>query len=57
MDLFSVKISNLANKPGTTQKFTPKEFFDYFRLHLNFAEKFTPVVDTNLVVNDTALWN
>ncbi|MGG7552409.1 hypothetical protein ACQ7CX_17510 [Chryseobacterium arthrosphaerae] len=58
MDLFSVKISNLPNKPGTTQKFTAKEFFDYFRLHLNdFAEKFTPVVDTDLGVNDTALWN
>jgi len=58
MDLFTVKISNLPNKPGTTQKFTAKEFFDYFRLHLNdFAETFTPVVDTDLGVNDTALWN
>jgi hypothetical protein len=58
MDLFSVKISNLPNKPGTNQKFTSKEFFDYFRLNLNnFAETFTPVVDTNLGVNDTALWN
>jgi len=58
MDLFSVKISNLPNKPGTNQKFTPKDFFDYFRLNLNnFAETFTPVVDTDLGVNDTALWN
>lgn len=58
MDLFSVKISNLPNKPGTNQKFTPKEFFDYFRLNLNnFAETFTPVVDADLGVNDTALWN
>ncbi len=58
MDLFSVKISKMPNKPGTSEKFTHKEFFDYFRLHLNdFAEKFTPVVDTDLGVNDTALWN
>lgn len=58
MDLFSVQISNLPNKPGTSQKFTAKEFFDYFRLHLNdFVETFTPVVDTDLGVNDTALWN
>jgi hypothetical protein len=51
-------IETLPNKPGTNIKYTPKKLFDYFRLHINdFAEKFTPVVDINLGVNDIALWN
>lgn len=58
MDLFEIRIETLPKKPGTNTKYTQKEFFDYFRLHINdFAEKFTPIVDTNLGVNDIALWN
>lgn len=57
MDLFPVRISNMPNKPGTNQKYTPAEFFDYFRKNINlFAEKFTPIVDSYYGINDTALW-
>lgn len=58
MDLFPVKISSMPNKPGTTQKYTPEEFFQFFRKNINlFAEKFTPIVDNYYGINDKALWN
>ena len=58
MDLFHVKITSLPNKPGTTTKYTPAEFFDYFRKNINlYAETFTPIVDSYYGINDTALWN
>lgn len=58
MDVFPIKISSLPHKPNSTQKYTPEEFFNFFRLNLNFfAEKFTPIVDSNYGINDTALWN
>lgn len=62
MDVYPVKITNLPNKPGTNQKYTPSEFFNYFRLNINkFTDashgQFFPVVDSNIGINDTALWN
>ena len=62
MDVYPIKISTLPNKPGTNQKFTPAEFFNYFRLNINnFTDvnhgKFYPVVDSNIGINDTNLWN
>ena len=58
MDLFPVKIKSLPNKPGTTQKYTAAEFFEFFRKNINlFAEKFSPIVDSYYGINDTALWN
>lgn len=58
MDVFPVQISSLPNKPNTTQKYTPEEFFNFFRLNLNlFAEKFTPIVDSYYGINDLNLWN
>ncbi|MET3038337.1 hypothetical protein ABXT08_19795 [Chryseobacterium sp. NRRL B-14859] len=58
MDLFPIQINSLPNKPNSTQKYTPEEFFNFFRLNLNlFAEKFTPIVDNYYGINDTALWN
>ena len=62
MDVYPVKISTLPNKPGTNQKFTPAELFNYFRLNINnFTDvnhgKFYPVVDSNIGINDTNLWN
>ena len=62
MDVYPIKISTLPNKPGTNQKFTPAEFFNYFRLNINnFTDvnhgKFYPVVDSNIGVNDTNLWS
>ena len=57
MDLFPVKITNLPNKPGTNQKYTPEEFFDFFRKNINqFAEKFIPIQDTYYGIDDTTLW-
>ncbi|MGH1518767.1 hypothetical protein [Chryseobacterium sp. JK1] len=58
MDLFPIKISSLPNKPNSNEKYTPAEFFNFFRLNINlFAEKFTPIVDSNYGIDDTALWN
>ncbi len=58
MDVFPVHINTLPNKPNSNQKYTPDEFFNFFRLNLNlFAEKFTPIVDNYYGINDTALWN
>ncbi len=58
MDLFPVKITSLPNKPGTNQKYTPAEFFDFFRKNINlFAEKFIPIEDNNYNIHDTVLWN
>ncbi|MDR6371294.1 hypothetical protein J2795_002919 [Chryseobacterium bernardetii] len=58
MDLFPIQINSLPNKPNSTQKYTPEEFFNFFRLNLNlFAEKFTPIVDSYYGINDTTLWN
>ncbi|PWN58583.1 hypothetical protein [Chryseobacterium viscerum] len=58
MDLFPIQINSMPNKPNSTQKYTPEEFFNFFRLNLNlFAEKFTPIVDGYYGINDIALWN
>lgn len=58
MDVFPIHINSLPNKPNSTQKYTPEEFFNFFRLNLNlFAEKFTPIVDSYYGINDYALWN
>ena len=58
MDLFPIKISTMPNKPNSTQKYTPAEFFDFFRKNINlFAEKFTPLEDYYYNIHDTALWN
>jgi len=62
MDVYPVKITNLPNKPGTNQKYTPSELFNYFRLNINkFTDashgQFFPVVDSTIGINDTALWN
>ncbi|NML71869.1 hypothetical protein HHL23_19010 [Chryseobacterium sp. RP-3-3] len=58
MDVFPVQINSLPNKPNSNQKYSPEEFFNFFRLNLNvFAEKFTPIVDSYYGINDTALWN
>ena len=58
MDLFPIKISTMPNKPNSTQKYTPAEFFDFFRKNINlFAEKFTPIEDNYYNIHDTALWN
>ncbi|VFB02558.1 Uncharacterised protein [Chryseobacterium taihuense] len=49
MDLFPVKISTMPKKPNSTQKYTPAEFFDFFRKNINlFAEKFTPIENNYL---------
>ncbi|WP_418121723.1 hypothetical protein ACNFU2_11415 [Chryseobacterium sp. PTM-20240506] len=57
MDLFPIRITNMPIKPGTNQKYTPSEFFDFFRKNINqFAESFTPIVNTSYGINDTALW-
>jgi len=60
MDLFPVKINSLPNKPGTNTKYTPAEFFDYFRKNINsfvYGSSFSPVDNTEYNINDTALWN
>lgn len=58
MDLFPVKISTMPKKPNSTQKYTPAEFFDFFRKNINlFAEKFTPIENNYYNIHDTALWN
>ncbi|WP_394665484.1 hypothetical protein [uncultured Chryseobacterium sp.] len=58
MDLFPIKISKMPEKPNSTQKYTPAEFFDFFRKNLNlFAEKFTPIENNYYNIHDTALWN
>lgn len=58
MDLFPIKISTMPNKPNSTQKYTPEEFFDFSRKNINlFAEKFTPIEDSYHNIHDTALWN
>jgi hypothetical protein len=57
MDLFPVRITSMPYKPGTSQKYTPAEFFDFFRRNVNdFAESFTPIVDYSYGIDDTALW-
>lgn len=57
MDLFPIKITNMPNKPNG-QKYTPAEFFDFFRKNINlFAEQFTPIEDNTYNIHDTALWN
>ncbi|WP_374446551.1 hypothetical protein [Epilithonimonas sp.] len=58
MDLFPVKINSLPNKPGTNQKYTASEFFDFFRKNINlFAEKFEPIEDNYYNIHDKTLWN
>ncbi|SUX48772.1 hypothetical protein [Chryseobacterium indoltheticum] len=57
MDLFPVKITTMPNKPGTNQKYTTEEFFQFFRKNINlFAEKFSPIKDDSYGIDDTALW-
>ena len=57
MDLFSVRITNMPFKPGTNEKYTPAEFFDFFRRNINlFAESFTPIVNSSNGIDDTTLW-
>ncbi|MPS65332.1 hypothetical protein [Chryseobacterium sp.] len=61
MDVYPVKITNMPEKsPGV--KFTPAEFFDYFRRNINdFTDinhgKFYPVVEPQYGIDDTQLWN
>jgi hypothetical protein len=61
MDVYPVKISNMPEKtPGI--KYTPEEFFDYFRKNINnFTDvnhgKFYPVVEPQFGIDDTQLWN
>ncbi|SUX48880.1 hypothetical protein [Chryseobacterium indoltheticum] len=61
MDVYPVKISNMPDKsPGV--KYTPAEFFDYFRRNINdFTDinhgKFYPVVEPQYNIDDTQLWN
>lgn len=58
MDLFPVRITTMPKKPNSTQRYTPAEFFDFFRKNINlFAEKFTPLEDNHYNIHDTALWN
>ncbi|MBW7675939.1 hypothetical protein [Chryseobacterium chendengshani] len=58
MDLFPVKITTMPNKPNSTQKYTPAEFFEFFRKNINlFAEQFTPISDSVYGIDDTVLWN
>ncbi|MDN5477685.1 MAG: hypothetical protein L0G39_12190, partial [Chryseobacterium sp.] len=60
MDVYPVKISNMPEKsPGV--KYTPAEFFDYFRKNINdFTDvnhgKFYPVVEPYYGIDDTSLW-
>ncbi|MBM7419854.1 MULTISPECIES: hypothetical protein [Chryseobacterium] len=61
MDVYPVKIANMPEKsPGI--KYTPAEFFDYFRKNINdFTDvnhgKFYPVVEPQYGIDDTQLWN
>lgn len=61
MDVYPVKITNMPEKsPGV--KFTPAEFFNYFRKNINdFTDvnhgKFYPVVEPLYDIDDTQLWN
>ncbi|MCT2408505.1 hypothetical protein NZD88_13220 [Chryseobacterium antibioticum] len=61
MDVYPVKISNMPEKsPGV--KYTPAEFFDYFRKNINnFTDinhgMFYPVVESQYGIDDTQLWN
>lgn len=62
MDLFEVKIETLPKKPNSNVRYTPKEFFDYFRLNINtFVDpnngSFTPIEDNYYNIHDTKLWN
>ena len=60
MDLFPVKINTLPNKPGTNIKFTPTEFFEYFRKNINsfvYGSSFIPYVNPDYGINDAILWN
>lgn len=60
MDVYPVKISNMPEKsPGV--KYTPAEFFDYFRRNINdFTDinhgNFYPVVEPTYGIDDTNLW-
>lgn len=60
MDVYPIKISNMPEKsPGI--KYTPSEFFDFFRQNINnFTDvnhgKFYPVVEPQYGINDTNLW-
>ena len=62
MDVFAVTITDMPNKQNG-QKYTPAEFFDYFRKNFsstfidNNFSTFTPVVNSSYGINDTALWN
>jgi hypothetical protein len=57
MDLFPVRITSMPYKPGTNQRYTHAEFFDFFRKNINqFAETFTPIVNSSYGINDTSLW-
>lgn len=61
MDVYPVKITNMPDKsPGV--KYTPAEFFNYFRKNINdFTDvnhgKFYPVVEPMYDIDDTQLWN
>ncbi|MDR6546378.1 hypothetical protein J2810_002437 [Chryseobacterium rhizosphaerae] len=61
MDVYPVKISNMPEKsPGI--KYSPAEFFDYFRKNINnFTDinhgKFYPVVAPEYGIDDTQIWN
>jgi len=62
MDLFPTRITNMPNKPGTNQKYTPAEFFEYFRKNINsFVDpnlsQFHPIVEPVYGLNETDLWN
>ncbi|WP_026976989.1 hypothetical protein [Flavobacterium tegetincola] len=58
MDFFPVTISQMPKKPNG-QVFTQKELFEYIRTNINdFFDDltFTPIVDSNYNIDDTALW-
>lgn len=60
MDFFPVTISQFPNNPATSQPYTPQQFYNFFRLHINqFVEgtgvSFVP--STISGVNESTLWN
>ena len=59
MDFFPVTISQMPKWPSGVP-YTQKELFNHIRLNINdFFDDltFTPIVDSNYGLNETALWN
>lgn len=62
MDLFPIRITNMPYKPNSNQKYSPAEFFDYFRKNINdFVDptksQFFPIVEPISGIDETNLWN